>query len=149
MKKLITVLLIIAIVFFILANKPSQGFVLQTNCAEFYVFIVATIVSVILLGVGVFLTIIGVNTKHHYSQLLKDINNKTFDIDLHNSRYTYGMALELIEDLQVMKVLANYTLELFKDANKPCGKFTKCNNAEGCDNCAEFDTWLKESEGKK
>ena len=82
-------------------------------------------------------------------ELQVDINNKTFDIDLHNSRYTYGMALELIGDLHFMKVLANYTLELFKDANKPCGKFTKCNNAEGCDNCAEFDTWLKESEGKK
>lgn len=72
------ILLVIAIIFFVLANKPSQGFVLQTNCAEFYVFIVATIVSVILLGFGVALSIIGVRTKHHYSQLLKDLNNKTF-----------------------------------------------------------------------
>ncbi len=78
MNALGVILLIIAIIFFILANKPSQGFVLQTNCAEFYVFIVATIVSVILLGVGVYLTIIGLKTRHHYSQLLKDLNNKTF-----------------------------------------------------------------------
>ena len=72
------ILLIIAIIFFILANKPSQGFVLQVTCAEFYVFLIATGISVILLGFGVALTIIGVNTKHHYSQLLKDLNKKTF-----------------------------------------------------------------------
>jgi DNA-directed RNA polymerase subunit RPC12/RpoP len=78
MNALGVILLIIAIIFFILANKPSQGFVLQTNCAEFYVFIGATIISVILLGVGAYLTIIGLKTKHHYSQLLKDLNNKTF-----------------------------------------------------------------------
>lgn len=72
------ILLIIAIIFFILANKPAQGFVLVTTCAEFYVFLIATGISVILLGIGVALTVIGVNTKHHYSQLLKDLNNKTF-----------------------------------------------------------------------
>lgn len=72
------IILIIAIVFFILANKPAQGFVLQTNCAEFYVFLGASTISVILLAIGVTLTVIGVNTKSHYSQLLKDLNNKTF-----------------------------------------------------------------------
>lgn len=72
------ILLIIAIIFFILANKPAQGFVLVTNCAEFYVFVVALTISVILLGFGVSLTVIGVVNKHHYSQLLKDLNNKTF-----------------------------------------------------------------------
>lgn len=78
MNALGIILLIIGIVFFILANKPSQGFVLQTNCAEFYVFIGATVISVILLGIGVYLTIIGLKTKRYYSQLLKDLNNKTF-----------------------------------------------------------------------
>ena len=48
-------------------------------------------------------------------ELQVDLNNKTFDIDLHNSRYTHGMALELIDDLHIMKVLAQYTLELFKE----------------------------------
>ena len=72
------IVLIIAIVFFILANKPAQGFVLQVNCAEFYVFLGASLISVILLAIGVTLTVIGVNTKSHYSQLLKDLNNKTF-----------------------------------------------------------------------
>lgn len=48
-------------------------------------------------------------------ELQVDLNNKTFDIDLHNSRYTRSMALELIDDLHIMKVLAQYTLELFKE----------------------------------
>lgn len=72
------IMLIIAIVFFILANKPSQGFVLQVNCAEFYVFVGALAISVILLGFGIVLTVIGVRTKLIYSRLLKDLNNKTF-----------------------------------------------------------------------
>ncbi len=72
------ILLIIALIFFILANKPSQGFVLQVNCAEFYVFLVSTIVSVILLGFGITLTVMGLTTKTIYTNLLKDLNNKTF-----------------------------------------------------------------------
>ena len=27
-----------------------------------------------------------------------------------------------------------------------CGDFPKCNNAEGCDNCPEFERWLKQEE---
>lgn len=72
------ILLIISLIFFLLANKPSQGFVLQVNCAEFYVFLVTLICSVILLGIGITFTIIGVRTKRIYSNLLKDLNNKTF-----------------------------------------------------------------------
>ena len=72
------ILLIIALIFFILANKPSQGFVLQPNCAEFYVFLVATIISVGLLGFGIYLSVVGMTTKRQYTQLLKDLNNKTF-----------------------------------------------------------------------
>lgn len=72
------ILLVVALIFFILANKPSQGFVLQVNCAEFYVFIVAAAVSAVLLGFGLFLTIKGIRTRQEYTQLLKDINNKTF-----------------------------------------------------------------------
>ena len=72
------ILLIISIIFYILANKPAQGFKLVTNCAEFYVFLVTLIISVILLGFGAWLTVIGVVNKRHYSQLLKDLNNKTF-----------------------------------------------------------------------
>lgn len=72
------ILLVISLIFFLLANKPSQGFVLQVNCAEFYVFLVTLVCSVILLGFGISLTIIGSRNKHVYSNLLKDLNNKTF-----------------------------------------------------------------------
>lgn len=78
MNALGLILLLIAIVFFILANKPAQGFKLVTTCAEFYVFIGAISLSVILLGFGIVLTVRGVMTKKHYSDLLKDLNNKTF-----------------------------------------------------------------------
>ena len=27
-----------------------------------------------------------------------------------------------------------------------CGDFPKCNNAEGCDNCPEYENWLKAEE---
>lgn len=33
-----------------------------------------------------------------------------------------------------------------KKSKEPCGNYSKCNNAEGCDNCAEYDTWLRELE---
>ena len=72
------ILLVIGIMFYLLAKKPSAGFVLQTNCAEFYVFLVLTILSVILLGFGITKTVIGIVTKRQYTQLLKDLNNKTF-----------------------------------------------------------------------
>lgn len=72
------ILLIIAIIFFVLANKPAYGFVLQTNCAEFYVSVVSFAVSAVLLGFGLYLAIKGASTRRHYTQLLKDINNRTF-----------------------------------------------------------------------
>lgn len=72
------ILLFIAVLFYYLAKKPAHDFVLQVNCAEFYVFCILGIVSVILLALGVSYTIIGIRRKKHYSSLLKDINNKTF-----------------------------------------------------------------------
>lgn len=78
MNALGAILLVIAIMFFFLAKKPGHGGDLETNCAEFYVFLVALTVSVILLGVGIAFTIIGVRNKHHYTNLLKDLNNQTF-----------------------------------------------------------------------
>jgi hypothetical protein len=70
--------LIISIIFFYLAKKPSNGYVLVTTCAEFYVFLVLLIISVILLVAGTVLVLIGLTKKHHYHSLLQDINNKTF-----------------------------------------------------------------------
>ena len=72
------ILLAIGILFFVLAKKPSQGYVLQTNCAEYYVFLILTIISVILLAFGIYLAVTGLITRRHYAKLLKDLNNKTF-----------------------------------------------------------------------
>ena len=72
------ILLAIGLLFYLLAKKPSQGYVLHTDCAEFYVFVALTAISVILLGFGIYSTIIGVSKKTMYTKLLKDLNNKTF-----------------------------------------------------------------------
>ena len=70
--------LIVAIIFFVLAKKPSNHFELVTTCAEFYVFVVLGVISVILLSFGGLYTFRGVATKKKYLTLLKDINNRTF-----------------------------------------------------------------------
>ena len=70
--------LIISILFFFLAKKPSNQYKLVTTCAEFYVFLVLLIVSVILLGAGAYFVSAGVIRKHKNSVLLQDINNRTF-----------------------------------------------------------------------
>jgi predicted RNA-binding Zn-ribbon protein involved in translation (DUF1610 family) len=72
------ILLAIGLLFYILAKKPSQGYILRTDCAEFYVFIALTVISVILLGFGIYKVVTGLITKKHYTELLKDLNNKTF-----------------------------------------------------------------------
>jgi len=48
-------------------------------------------------------------------ELKVDLNDKNFDVDLHHNRYTHKQTLELMDDLHFMKVLAEYTLELFKE----------------------------------
>ena len=70
--------LIIAILFFFLARKPSNQYQLVVNCAEFYVFLVLAIISVILLGLGCGFVIEGIRRKKTNSSLLQDINNRTF-----------------------------------------------------------------------
>ena len=70
------ILLIVSIVFLLLSKKPSVGFVF--NCGEFYVSAATMILSVILLGFGIFQTVRGVLLKAHYTKLLKDLNNQTF-----------------------------------------------------------------------
>lgn len=72
------ILLILGIIFYILANRPSQGFVLDTTCAEFYVFIALTCISSVLLVLGIVLVIVGIVKKTTYRGLLRDINNHTF-----------------------------------------------------------------------
>lgn len=76
MNSLGIILLVISIVFLLLSNKPSVGFVF--NCGEFYVSAATMILSVILLGFGIYQTIHGLRLKIHYIKLLKDLNNQTF-----------------------------------------------------------------------
>ena len=72
------ILLVLGLIFYLLANRPSQGFELDTTCAEFYVFIVLTVISSILLISGVILVIVGIFKKVTYNGVLRDINNHTF-----------------------------------------------------------------------
>lgn len=70
--------LIIAIIFYVLACKPSNQYQLVTTCAEFWVFIVLGIISVILLVWGVTNIVVGVKNHYQNKNLLRDINNRTF-----------------------------------------------------------------------
>ena len=72
------ILLTIAIIFFVLAHKPNNGFQLVTACAEFYVSIVLFAVSAFLLIFGGSFAVKGMLTRMKYHRLLKDINNETF-----------------------------------------------------------------------
>jgi len=70
--------LIISILFFFLAKKPSNQYQLVTTCAEFYVFVVLLSIAVILLVLGSVYTLRGFFRERRYESLLKDINNRTF-----------------------------------------------------------------------
>ena len=70
--------LLIKNVFFFLAKKPSNQYQLVVNCAEFYVFLVLLIASVILLGVGGGLVFAGIARKKANERLLQEINDRTF-----------------------------------------------------------------------
>ncbi len=73
-----TIALILSILFFFLAKKPTNQYMLVTDCAEFYVFVVLLIASVILLAAGGAFVGIGIVKKQQNANLLKDINNRTF-----------------------------------------------------------------------
>lgn len=70
--------LIVAVLFFFLAKKPSNQYRLVVDCAEFYVSIVLAVASVASLSYGVFRVVSGFLNKKANSRLLKDINNRTF-----------------------------------------------------------------------
>ncbi len=72
------ILFLIAVMFFVLAHKPAKGHALVVECPEFYISVILFSISVILLGFGIYHTIVGIYKKKHYSHLLKDLNNKTF-----------------------------------------------------------------------
>jgi TRAP-type uncharacterized transport system fused permease subunit len=70
---------ILAFSFYLLSFTSSGGGkVLDMSKSTFLVFVVMAVVAVILLGFGVYSTIVGINKKTMYTKLLKDLNNKTF-----------------------------------------------------------------------
>lgn len=75
------ILLTTAIIFFILSNKLKEsggGREISVSSPEFWVFVILSIISVILLVFGTIHVIRGLLKKHEYTNLLKDINNETF-----------------------------------------------------------------------
>ena len=70
---------ILALSYYLLSFQSSGGGkVLDTTKSTFLVFVVMGVLAVILLVVGIFNTVLGINKKVTYSKLLKDLNNKTF-----------------------------------------------------------------------
>jgi DNA-directed RNA polymerase subunit RPC12/RpoP len=70
---------ILAFSFYLLSFVSSGGKkVLDTSKSTFLVFVVMGIMAVILLGFGIYNTIVGISKKTAYTKLLKDLNNKTF-----------------------------------------------------------------------
>ena len=68
-----------SVVFLLLSNKTTgSGRAISTSCAEFWVFLALAIVSVVLVTLGVYHTLLGLKRKRIYSDLLKDLNNDTF-----------------------------------------------------------------------
>ena len=73
------IIAILALSFFLLSfQSTGGGKVLDTTKSTFLVFVVMGVVAVILLGFGIYNTIVGINKKTMYTKLLKDLNNKTF-----------------------------------------------------------------------
>jgi predicted RNA-binding Zn-ribbon protein involved in translation (DUF1610 family) len=70
---------ITSFVFLLLSNKTTgSGKAISTSCAEFWVFLGLAIVSVVLVVLGVYHTLLGLKRKRIYTAVLKDINNDTF-----------------------------------------------------------------------
>ena len=73
------IIAILALSFFLLSFQSSGGGkTLDTTKSTFLVFAIMSVVAIILLGFGVYSTIVGINKKTMYTKLLKDLNNKTF-----------------------------------------------------------------------
>lgn len=64
--------------FFLLSKKADIQFRVSTSCPEFYIFIVLSAIAVILIAFGTVLLTRGITRKVRYTNLLKDINTKTF-----------------------------------------------------------------------
>lgn len=70
---------VLAFSFFLLSYQSSGGGkTLDPSKSTFLVFVVMGAMAVILLGFGIYNTIVGIVKKTRYTKLLKDLNNKTF-----------------------------------------------------------------------
>jgi len=72
------ILLVTSIIFLLLSRKADNQFQITVSSPEFWVFLVLAIISVVLLVLGALFTVKGLQRKVMYTNLLKDINNKTF-----------------------------------------------------------------------
>ena len=72
------ILLILAVIFFFLAKKPSNNFELVTTCPEFFVSIAFFAVGGVLVIVGITLTAMGLYNRIKYEKLLKLIQDDAF-----------------------------------------------------------------------
>lgn len=72
------ILLILGIIFFFLAKKPANNFVLSMTCPEFYVSMIGFVVGGVLLIIGAVFTAYGLWDKKKYEKLLEDINQDVF-----------------------------------------------------------------------
>lgn len=72
------ILAIIAFIFLLLSRKSDIQYRISTTCPEFWVFLILSIISVILIVSGTIFVSKGVGRKNRYTKLLKDINTKTF-----------------------------------------------------------------------
>ena len=70
---------VLALSFLLLSFQSSGGAkTLNTEKSTFFVFVAMAVVAVILLGFGIYNTVVGISKKSMYTKLLKDLNNKTF-----------------------------------------------------------------------
>ena len=72
------IILIIAVLFYFLACKPTNQYQLVVTCAEFYVSVILGTISVILLTLGTVNIVRGILRRKANKDLLRDINNQTF-----------------------------------------------------------------------
>ena len=72
------ILLVTSIIFLLLSRKADNQFRITVSSPEFWVFLVLAVVSVVMLVLGCIFTYKGIKRKITYTNLLTDINNKTF-----------------------------------------------------------------------
>lgn len=72
------ILIVTALMFLLISRKPDNQYRITTNVLEFWVFVILSSISVILLVYGIINITLGLKKKIMYEALLKDINNETF-----------------------------------------------------------------------